>query len=396
MDYSREKKEAETAYIYRICGMKDVIGSWKEVADIINKELGYSKGESAYRKMYQSFQKIFETIQPQKINEEILDELAYQKMELRKEKQKLFDERAAYNEMCRKAARGEEIQELLINQINSELPQLKFEVQRKQKTEKDLLVSLNDIHYGAVVSNSWNKYSPEIFEIMLAYYLNRIHDIAEYHEAENCYVWMNGDAINGSIHETSKITNKEVVTKQIMHVSELIANFLFELSKMFNNVYFVGIAGNHSRLEKKESAPIDERMDDLIEWYAKARLSNIKNVHFDSYVFVDPTMYLFNIRGLNYLGVHGDYDKKSDNIQALRTMAGVDIYAVLLGHMHHNATETVQGIKKIMAGSFLGMDDYCVQHRIYGEPEQMVCVVNNEGILCHYDITFKGIKMNEK
>ena len=53
-------------------------------------------------------------------------------------------------------------------------------------------------------------------------------------------------------------------------------------------------------------------------------------------------------------------------------MARTPLYAVLSGHLHHNKIDEVQGVKTIMAGSFLGMDDYCVQKRIYGKAEQML------------------------
>lgn len=65
----------------------------------------------------------------------------------------------------------------------------------------------------------------------------------------------------------------------------------------------------------------------------------------------------------------------------------VDKYAVLSGHLHHCKIDDVQGIRTIMAGSFLGMDDYCVQKRIYGRPEQMVCVCDETGVRCSYNVS---------
>ena len=100
-------------------------------------------------------------------------------------------------------------------------------------------------------------------------------------------------------------------------------------------------------------------------------------------------MYLIDIRGQKYCGVHGDFDGSPAKVQALQTMTGVQLYGVLSGHMHHNKVDTVQGIKTIMAGSFLGVDPYCVQKRIFGQPEQMVCVCTDKGIICHYDISLK-------
>ena len=101
---------------------------------------------------------------------------------------------------------------------------------------------------------------------------------------------------------------------------------------------------------------------------------------------IDATMYIMNVRGKNYVGVHGDYEPTPQKIQTLQAMAKRPVYAVLLGHLHHNVTDNVQGILTIMAGSFLGMDDYCVSKRIYSEPEQMVCVCDAEGVRCSYNI----------
>ena len=228
-------------------------------------------------------------------------------------------------------------------------------------------------------------------------YLDRIISIGKTHGSENCIVWANGDAIHGNIHYSISVTNKENVIEQIKGVSELIAQFLAELSKHFRQVVFVSVAGNHSRLNpNKDMSLVSERMDDLVEWYLGARLQSFENVVIGTpgeivceaanSVKVDDTMYLLDVRGKTYCGVHGDFDGSPGKIQSLQTMAGKPVYAVLSGHLHHCKTDTVQGIRTIMAGSFLGMDDYCVQKRIYGEAEQMVCVCDESGIRCSYNV----------
>jgi hypothetical protein len=97
-------------------------------------------------------------------------------------------------------------------------------------------------------------------------------------------------------------------------------------------------------------------------------------------------MYEAYIRGKTYIGVHGDYDSGTSGILSLQAMTDKKIYAVLSGHLHHNKTDTVQGIKTVMAGSFLGMDDYCIQNRIFGKQEQIICVCDENGIVCTYDV----------
>ena len=72
----------------------------------------------------------------------------------------------------------------------------------------------------------------------------------------------------------------------------------------------------------------------------------------------------------------------------MQTMAKEPVYAVLSGHLHHNKTDTVQGVKTIMAGSFLGMDDYCVGKRIYGMPQQLICVCNSNGVKAYCEVDF--------
>jgi len=264
---------------------------------------------------------------------------------------------------------------------------LEYEERDIEPSGNDLLVSVNDIHYGAQHTNFWGSYNSDICRDMMCEYIDKIIEIAKRHGSENCIVWQNGDAISGNIHKSIQVTNKENVIQQVIGVSELLSQFIAELSRHFKTVKYVSVSGNHSRIEaNKDDSLVEERMDDLIEWYLIARLQNFENVIIGAGQRIDPTMYLINIRGKRYLGVHGDFDGSSGKIQALQTMVGGPVYAVLSGHLHHNKVDEVQGIKTVMAGSFLGVDDFCIQKRIFGKPEQMVCVCDENGIQCHYDI----------
>lgn len=317
-----------------------------------------------------------------------LSALDAKKIELQMERQKFYDQRNAFNRLIRERSRQEELNEILVEAVKSgNLPQLHYERFDIAPSDNDLLVSLNDIHYGANVSNFWNTYNSDVCREMMCRYLDRIISIGETHRSENCVVWANGDEISGNIHQSIAVTNKENVIEQIKGVSELIAEFLAELSRHFNNVTFVSVAGNHSRIEpNKDRALISERLDDLVEWYLGARLQNFENITIGGGEKIDHTIYLVDVRGQTYCGVHGDFDGSASKVQALQAMAGKPIYAVLSGHLHHNKIDEVQGVKTIMAGSFLGMDDYCVQKRIVGRAEQMVCVCDENGVRCSYGI----------
>ena len=321
-------------------------------------------------------------------DEDMISLLDSKRIELQKERQKFFDQRNAYNKLLRERSRQEELNEILVDAVRSgNLPSLQYVRSEIPCSDNDLLVSLNDIHYGANVQNYWNTYNSDVCRDMMCKYLDHIISIGETHKSENCIVWANGDEISGNIHQSIAVTNKENVIEQIKGVSELIAEFLAELSKHFRQVVFVSVAGNHSRIEpNKDKALISERLDDLVEWYLSARLQNFENIIIGGGEKIDHTIYLIDVRGKMYCGVHGDFDGSPGKVQSLQAMAGRPVYAVLSGHLHHNKTDEVQGVKTVMAGSFLGMDDYCVQKRIVGRAEQMDYVCDETGIRCTYGI----------
>ena len=364
---------------------------YSEIAELI---YGQTYSSDVARRMIYGSRKTIDVLDECRVeNEAITSDSSYineidsKMIELQKERQKFFDMRNAFNKVVRDRSRQEELNDILVSAVrNGNLPKLMYMPSYIEPSDNDLLCSLNDIHYGIDIHNAWNIYNPKVCREMMCRYLDKIIQIAELHKSENCIVFNNGDSISGKIHVTIQIANKENVIEQIKGVSELIAEFLAELSKHFKTVTFVSVPGNHSRMDTKDNSPLGERLDDLIEWYLSARLQNFENVIINSDCRFDSTMYLIDIRGKTYCGVHGDFDPTPTKIAALQTMAQTKIYAILSGHLHHNKVDEVQGIKTIMAGSFLGMDDYCIQKRIYGKPEQIVCVCDSDGIVCHYDI----------
>lgn len=393
MQIERTETESELDYHKRLIYGKLVD---KTLADIDYSELaelayGQEYSSDVARRMFYGSKRTLELIDKERArgvsSGAMADELDAKMIELRKERQKFFDMRNAFNKVVRERSRQEELNEILMSAVQSgNLPSLEYEPCFVEPSDNDLLVSLNDIHYGIDVNNAWNTYNPDICKQMMRKYLDRIIQIAALHGSENCYVFNNGDSISGKIHITVQLANRENAVEQVKGVSELIAEFLAELSKHFKTVTFVSVAGNHSRLDTKDNSPLGERLDDLIDWYLSARLQNFENVIIGGTEKIDSTMYLLDIRGKTYCGVHGDFDGSAAKIAALQAMAQRPLYAILLGHLHHNRVDEVQGVKTVMAGSFLGMDDFCIQKRIYGRPEQMVCVCDENGIVCHYDI----------
>lgn len=394
IDLTRRPGESNVAFHRRLVYGKLID---KTLSDVDYTELADALYGQAYapdvaRRMVYGSRRTLEAldrdIEDNLAESDVLTELDNKRIALQIERQKLSDQRVAFNKLVRERSRQEELNEILTKAIKEgQLPTLDYHPNDIEPSDNDLLVSLNDIHYGANVDNHWNTYNSDVCRNMMAHYLDRIIAIAKTHKSENCIVWCNGDTISGNIHQSIAVTNKENVIEQVKGVAELISDFLAELSKHFTTVTFVSVAGNHSRITpNKDNALLDERLDDLVEWYVAARLHNFDNIIVGGGKKIDETLYLIKVRGKTYLGVHGDYDGSPSQIQALQTMVQTPVYAVLSGHLHHCKLDEVQGVKTVMAGAFLGMDDFCVQKRIYGNAEQMVCVCDEDGIRCSYCI----------
>lgn len=391
MDYLKQSSESDFDYIVRL-----VDGKANGIYDIDYVELfklgfGVDLAPDECRKRFYGLKMLLPYLDKEKVknvsSDEILSELELKRIEFEKEKQRFFDQRVAYRKLVREDARKEEIYNIIEKAISSgNLPTIEYQYKPIEHTDNDLYISLNDIHYGADINNAWNKYNSDICKERLNEYINKILEIQKLHNSENCYVCANGDLVNGNIHPSVLVSNRENIIEQVMGVSECISQFLGELSNHFNNVVFTVVAGNHSRLNTKDNSLKNERLDDLVPWYIKARLQNVSNIFFNDNI--DNTMSVLDIRGKKYLQIHGDYDSGKSAKQACALMTGENIYAICCGHLHHNSMDYVDNIKVIMAGSFLGMDDYCIAKRIIGIPQQLVCVCDNKGIRCSYDINF--------
>lgn len=402
MDLFKRENECDREFIWRIGRAKEqglIDFSWDEITDIFNEELTEVKAvdeklsASTYRQQYRIACLFYEDVFKGLLNETTNEDLTEQLEEIQKEKYKLFDQRNAYKKLLRDRARQEEINDIIKEALaKGDLPKLDKVIPLKNSNNSNdvMLINLHDIHYGATFKNYWNEYNSKICKQRLELYLSEIASIQNTHKCKKCVVAVNGDCISGNIHQSIAVTNKENVIQQIMGVSELLAQFLNELTKYFEEIEFATVSGNHSRISKKEDALKGERLDDLIKWYLQARLQNYENIGFQDCQEIDSTMYLIEIAGKLYCGTHGDYDGNVNKIADIQAMLHKDIYALLCGHLHHNKIDSAQGIKLIMSGSVMGMDDYCIEKRIYGEPEQLVCIVNEKGLKCAYDVNLKG------
>jgi hypothetical protein len=185
-----------------------------------------------------------------------------------------------------------------------------------------------------------------------------------------------------------QISNKENVVEQVKIAIEYISSFCYELTKYYD-VYFYSVNGNHSRLNpNKDNAVKDERLDDLISWTVCKLLEHIDNFHDMTHRKFDSTIGEANIRGKNYLLLHGDMDSITNTgIGNLVTMLGFCPEYIVTGHRHCPAMSDFNGIQVYQSGTFAPSgDDYTISKRLNGKPSQTVLVCDEQGVRCNYNV----------
>lgn len=375
--------------IFEIGKDKETYGwDWVSCAEVLNSILEKNLDAETYRKRYGEIKRFYEIFQfkiKEETSEEILQKIEEKQVELKKERYKFFDARNEYNALVRKRARQEEINKLIVDSINA-LDKNDFEFKKTLKIiEKEtMIIPLNDLHCGYTIDSIFGEYNEKILKQRLEKYLSEIEKIQSEHHCEKAIVLGGGDLISGNIHAEIKRSNNINIIEQIITVSEYISKILADLSTIFKSVSFLSVSGNHSRIDKYKDSIKEERLDDIVEWYLKARLQNL-NIEFDNYINADATMKFFDVYDKSYILIHGDYDTYNNNL-ILQKFANKPITAIFSGHYHHNEVVTKDGIKFIMSGSFVGIDNFTIQKRIISQPEQLITIVDENGICCYYDI----------
>lgn len=387
--YKRLPGQSDEELIFRVCKDKDLIGSWSDVADVLNQLTGKRYGESKYRKEYTSFTKLFEANRAALGDtEEQINELNEKIRELQAEKIQFRDERNAWNKQNYLRARVDQKLDYLADRL---LENSRFEFPDVSEYSRpggsDILVILSDFHIGATFDNNFGYYDTDVAKERLSKLYQEIINIADRHECQDCYISLQGDIISGNIHRAIQVMNRENVIDQVKIASDLITNFCYLLCQRFRCVNFHSVSGNHTRIDRKDDAIHNERLDDLIAWTVSLRLNNVSNFAYRKNYYDTGISQIF-IRGNEYVGVHGDYDDYSPTgVSKLCMMLGHVPYAVLYGHLHTCAISESNNVKMIRGGSLCGSgDNYTVEKRLSGKPAQMVCVCNEDGVEAYYPI----------
>ena len=389
--FKKGELENEEEYICRVCESKDEIGTWGDVASILNQELNHNYTESKYRKEFQYFNRMLEGNSKRFGEIGGSEELEKTAMHLRKERQKIADQRRELNKLLTEQARFDVLTEVLTDSADSlnrekELisPESEFDHE-----DCEAVVVFCDWHYGMTTDNIFNRYDTSICYKRVQEYVDYIVEKIKLHKPKLVHVLLLGDMADGAIHVSSRVAAEERVCDQIIHVSELIAEAINIISS-YANVKVHHTYGNHLRtVQNYKESDHSDNIEKLIPWWLEQRLINNKSVE----VMYDTSLYefiTFDCCGHKIYASHGDLDS-IDSVNTLNTLfeksglKPMDYF--IMADKHHNQNVS-RMIDASIVGTLAGSDDYANKNRLYSYPSQSMFIFNKRGKDAVYNFRF--------
>lgn len=384
LDMWAESPETYIEMLVEEKALHDSLG-WQDIADLVQEKFGIYKSRHYY---YRNYGDSLEARRVS-INNESIEKpqpsyggSSYENklLEMQKERIKLSDERAQNKAYIRRIARDETIKEIIGEAVKtiSKTKMLPVYVHNTLKNkDKEALLILSDWHYGMDISIPWNKYNPEIARERISRLLAETIQYCESNDISNITVLNLSDLIAGRIHLTIRLESRIDVITQIMEVSEILSEFLNELSNHFNVSYY-SCDDNHSRLEPDKTQSIDvESLCRITDWYLRERLGD--RVEFHDNKFGNGIITL-NILGHNIAGVHGHRDKPQSAIEDISLMTRNSYDLICMAHLHHFSMDEKCGCRVIGAPSLIGTDNFSSNLRLYSKPSQVLVVVSKDRV----------------
>lgn len=365
--------ESQVDYIRRICDSKNQYKlTWTEITSIINKELGYSYSESWYRKNYALGE----------FSEETLIDADYQKfIRIQEERIKLADERAQVKADRRRLTREKtliEIAEKALENLQGRTFLQDISKPASSGVNKAIL-QLSDWHYGLIINNAWNVFSPEIAKERLNTLVHKVIHKCKSNDVSELYIVNLGDLISGRIHETIRIQNRIDVITQVLEVSELLTEFIAIILKNGINVKYISCSDNHSRLEPKKESSLD--LESLTRVIDKILTLSLK----DKVDFLESPfghdIATFKVFDYNIVAVHGHKDTPKNIVPNMSLVTRQSYDLALTAHLHHFSADETNETVIVSNGSLMGVDDYAQQLRLTSKPSQNLIICSEESVV---------------
>ena len=358
--------------------------TWNDISSMFYLFYSVDKDESTWRKESKSI--VFEGALEEEFESEtpsVEDNLKDLILEFKKERVKISDERTQNNAYVRRIAREETLKEIAL-EVAKEMSSKKLlptyvRPVTYTNDKREGIIQISDWHYGIEVDNFLNKFNPEICASRVSKLLQECKAYFGRNPVSKLYVVNLGDLIAGRIHSEIRIESRYDVVTQCIHTSEMLAEFLNELTSIAPVDYY-DCLDNHSRVEpnKKESLDL-ESLARITPWYLKNRFENNKDV---TICYNDYSDDIINFKAINGKwsigGVHGHKDKPAKVVDGLTLFTRNNFDLILTAHLHHFSADEKNQTVVLANGSLMGTDRYASDYRLSSIPSQNLILVNEK------------------
>lgn len=364
---------------------------------VYGKELS---ADVARREMYGSRYTIglIEDEQLSKVeSSELLSDIDNKLIELKKERQKFFDQRREFNKLVSSEGRQEHLYEVLkvaaenlndsIGDLYNDIPQIE-----QYYSDNEAVLIFSDWHYGMITKNIFNTYNTDICKERVKQVVDSAIQRLSLHQCRKLHIVVLGDLFHGAIHTSARVASEELVCDQLMQVSEILAQSIYRLSRYVEDTIVYMTYGNHARtVANKQDSIHRDNLERIIPWWLNERMANMgaENVY-----IAEPSeneFLLIDAAGHQICASHGDLDSVKSSPKLLSTLFrkkyGKEIEYIVVGDKHHVESFEEFDITAQICGSLCGTDDYANGKRLYSAPKQLMLIVSPEiGIDAEYKL----------
>lgn len=274
---------------------------------------------------------------------------------------------------------------------------------KENRTAEHMGLIFSDLHIGhehtAEETGGLSEYNIEVFCKRLENLKKAITDIKELHsnlyKIPKLHIFSLGDIVDGAntAGAWSPVWINIPVFDQVMLGYRKIADFIYYLLTLFDEIQFYGLYGNHGRIAPNGAEKKYNNFDLFCYKYLEVEFRNEPRIKFH----IEKSWWMLKeIQNHKFLMVHGD-DVKSKNppvtamLDLEKKMTGmirqIPDYT-LCGHFHNCSEFTTHSGKALMNGSFVGSDVYSLSNCMPGNsPEQKLFGIHPKiGITWTYNV----------
>ena len=266
-----------------------------------------------------------------------------------------------------------------IGSVCEALPLPEFEPLYAPVSDKDYLLCVSDIHYGATFNSANNTYSREIAKERIEQLTGDTIQFIIDHQLNNIHVACLGDCVQGMLRLSDISLNDTSVVKCVVEISRLLANMLNQISKYATVDYYHVPTSNHTQtrpIGTKASEMPQEDLEYVIGHYISDLL--IANSRVLVHLEEDNEYIKIPIFNYNIVALHGHQcGALVDEIKKLSVMNREFIDFLVLGHQH--SSKELIGFEQsgydaeiLVAPAICGSDPYSDKLRVGAKPSAKI------------------------